>query len=74
MGCHNKANKSIRTGGLIYEKIGSNLVFYIKGILLFALTSFVCYIYYKNIKFSRKSKRILMVELITIMGIKMTMG
>ncbi|NLY45551.1 MAG: MFS transporter [Tissierella sp.] len=46
-------------GGFIYERIGKDLVFYMKGILLFALTSFVCYIYYKNIKFERRSERLL---------------
>lgn len=36
-------------GGFIYERIGNHLVFYMKGILLFALTSFVCYIYYNEV-------------------------
>lgn len=43
-------------GGFIYENIGNHIVFYIKGVLLFALTSFVCYIYYKNV--SRKRERL----------------
>ena len=46
-------------GGFIYERIGNHLVFYMKGVLLFALTSFVCYIYYRNIKPSRESEELL---------------
>lgn len=46
-------------GGFIYERIGNDLVFYIKGVLLFALTSFVCYIYYKHITSSEEIERLL---------------
>lgn len=32
-------------GSYIYDNIGSNFIFYFKGILLIALTVFICYIY-----------------------------
>ncbi|MDR7870618.1 MAG: MFS transporter [Tissierellaceae bacterium] len=44
-------------GGFIYENVGKHIVFYLKGVLLIALISFVCYIYYRNIKYNDKIER-----------------
>lgn len=46
-------------GAFIYENIGNHLVFYIKGMLLIALTSYVCYLYYKRINHTNKRQKLL---------------
>ena len=44
------------TGSYIYEKMGNDTVFYVKGILLVVITLFVCCIYIKNLDFNNKEK------------------
>lgn len=44
------------TGSYIYEKMGNDTVFYVKGILLLVITLFVCYIYIKNMALNRKTE------------------
>ncbi len=41
-------------GSYVYEKIGNDIVFYTKGILLVVMTLIICYLYIKHIGLNRE--------------------